>query len=224
MGKSTKEKNISRIVKMEERIYGCSRCKEVRTCCHKPSTGKGDIESDILLVFPHESDLTRDRAEMSRVRNEIAVMAGKGRKVYHTYMVRCQPKICNRRKDQAVLFDGVLINGEGRCLLSRLPCDGQIAEPDDQQNMNCLHFLLEEIEILAPELIITVGERTYQYVFRAFGLFDPFQKSFSKVRNRLFRSSEYLFVTADLPELGSPSPFSELSRVLQVIPPRRAHH
>jgi uracil-DNA glycosylase len=154
------------------------------------------------------------------MRREISVMAGKGSRVYHTFMVRCQPKICNRRKDQAVLFDGVLNNAEGRCLLTREPCDANTAEPDDQQSMNCLHFLLEEIEILAPDLIITVGERTYQYVFRAFGLFDPFQKSFPEVKNRLFRSSEYLFLTADMPAFGCESPFRELSSLFQVIPPR----
>ncbi len=218
MGTSVREKVISRIVKMEERIKNCSRCKDVRVCCHRPSTGKGDVGANILLVFPYESEVTRDRKEMIRLRQEISIMAGEGSRIYNSFMVRCQPKICNRRQDQAVLFDGVLIDKKGQCLLTRKTCDASITEPDDQQTMNCLHFLLEEIQILEPKVIITVGERTYQYVFRAFGIFDPFQKSFSEVKNRLFRTSEYLFLTADLPSKGCESPFSELSGLFKVIP------
>ncbi len=216
---SVKGKVISRIVKMEERINKCTRCKDVRTCFHRPSTGKGDVEADILLVFASESEVA-ERSELTRMRQEISAMAGNGLKVYHTFMVRCQPKICNRRKDQAVLFDGVLINSEGKCLLTREPCDARPVEPDDQQTMNCLHFLLEEIEIMAPELIIVVGEKAYQYVFRAFGLFDPFYKPFADVRNKLFRSSEYLFLTAEMPAPGCTAPFSELSNLFQMIPHR----
>lgn len=219
MAASVKGKAISRIVKMEERINKCTRCKDVRTCCHRPSTGKGDVEADILLVFASENEVT-DRSELSRMRHEISVMAGEGFRVYHTFMVRCQPRICNRRKNQAVLFDGVLINSEGRCLLTREVCDALPAEPDDQQTMNCLHFLLEEIEILSPEMIITVGERAYQYVFRAFGIFDPFQKAFNDVKNRLFSSSEYLLITAEMPSPGCTAPFAELSSLFQVIPQR----
>lgn len=217
MGTSVKGKVISRIVKMEERINKCNRCKDVSICRYRPSTGKGEIEADILLVFAHESEVA-DRSELTRMRQQISVMAGNGIKVYHTFMVRCQPRTCNRRKNQAVLFDGVLINSEGKCLLTREPCDAVPAEPDDQQTMNCLHFLLEEIEILAPKVIITVGERTYQYVFRAFGIFDPFQKPFAEVRNRLFRSSEHLFLTAEMPPPGCAAPFSELYSLFEMIP------
>jgi uracil-DNA glycosylase len=214
---SVRGKVISRIVKMEERINKCNRCKDVRICFHRPSTGKGDVEADILVVFASESEVV-DRSELTRMRQEISAMAGDGTKVYHTFMVRCQPKMCNRRKDQAVLFDGVLINSEGKCLLKCQPCDANPVKPDDQQTMNCLHFLLEEIEILAPELIIVVGERVYQYVFRAFGIFDPFNKPFDEVKNKLFRSSEYLFITAQMPASGCEAPFSELSHLFQIIP------
>lgn len=216
---SVKGKIISRIVKMEERINKCSRCKDVRVCCCRPATGKGDIEANILLVFASESEVA-DRSELIRMRQEISSMSGDGFGVYHTYMVRCQPRICNRRKNQAVLFDGSLIDTENRCLLSREQCDALLAQPDDQQTMNCLHFLLEEIEILAPKLIITVGERTYQYVFRAFGIFDPFQKPFADNKNRLFRSCDYLFLTAELPPPGCEHPFAELSSILRLVTKR----
>lgn len=215
---SVKGKIISRIVKMEERINKCIRCGEVRTCCPRPSTGKGDVEADILLVIASEGEVT-DRSDLPRMRQAISALAGGGVGVYHSFIVRCQPRICNRRKNQAVLFDGALINSEGRCLLTRKSCDVIPAEPDDQQIMNCLHFLLEEIEILMPKMIITVGETAYQYVFRAFGIFDPFQKPFADVRNRLFSSSEHLFVTAEMPPPGCTDPFAELSSLFNVVPP-----
>ncbi|NLW45283.1 MAG: hypothetical protein GXY92_08890 [Syntrophomonadaceae bacterium] len=216
---SAKGKTISRIVKMEERINKCNRCKDVRVCCFRPATGKGDIEADIMLILASESEVP-DRSELIRMRQQISAMTGNGCGVYHTYMVRCQPRICNRRKNQAVLFDGSLIDADNRCLLSRERCDAIPAEPDDQQTMNCLHFLLEEIEILDPKLVITVGERTYQYVFRAFGIFDPFQKPFADNKNRLFRSCEYLFLTAELPPPGCETPFADLSGILKLITTR----
>ena len=171
---SAKGKTISRIVKMEERINKCNRCKDVRVCCFRPATGKGDIEADIMLILASESEVP-DRSELIRMRQQISAMTGNGCGVYHTYMVRCQPRICNRRKNQAVLFDGSLIDADNRCLLSRERCDAIPAEPDDQQTMNCLHFLLEEIEILDPKLVITVGKEPISMYFALLGYLTLFR-------------------------------------------------
>jgi len=212
-----KEKTISRIVKMEERIHNCSRCSEVRVCCHRPSTGKGDLDPDIMIIFSNECDQSWTKSKYSGIRQQIARMAGGESGVYHTFMVRCQPKICTLRRNKEVLFDGVLINADNRCLLTRRQCDGLMGQPDDQQTMNCLHFMLEEIEIFAPKVIITVGEQTYQYVFRAFGLLDPFQREFNEVKNKLFRSSEYLFMTADFNHSDLEQSVADLEPLFQII-------
>lgn len=211
-----KDKTIGKIVKMEERIHNCSRCRDVRICCQRPSTGKGDLDPDIMIIFPNECDQSWTKSDFSGIRQEIARMAG-GKPVYHTFMVRCQPRICTLRRNKGVLLEGALVNGDNKCLLTRQECEGLIGQPDDQQTMNCLHFMLEEIEIFAPKVIITVGEQTYQYVFRAFGLLDPFQRDFSEVKNKLYRSSEYLFMTADFTHSNLEKSVSDLEPLFQII-------
>lgn len=198
----TRESVISRIVKMEEQINSCSRCREIRTCSLKPSVGRGDLEGKILVVFQNETDFTRDRNLVAKMRQDVSSMAGQDNGVYHTYLVRCHSKLCTRRNEKKVLFDGSLINSDSVCLLTGDFCDAKNIEPSDQHYMNCLRFLLEEIEILSPNMIITIGESTYQYVFRAFGLLDPFQRSFDENKNKLYKSNGCWFIPADPPTPG----------------------
>ncbi|MGE5396060.1 MAG: uracil-DNA glycosylase family protein [Chitinophagales bacterium] len=217
MNRSAKERIISKIVKMEERIVKCNRCKEIRTCCKKPSLGRGDVEATVMVVFATENDLTKDRMAAAKMREQLAVMAGNAHTVYHTYMVRCQPKTCARRKGKEFLFDGQMINNDSECMLTNRPCDGKYTQPDDKETMNCLHFLLEEIEILGPEVIITVGEETYQYVFRAFGLITPSQKDFTDVNNQVFRTVDHVFIPVNLDFDENGDAFPALKEVFKTL-------
>lgn len=220
MAKSDQDRVIAKIVKMENRLNKCTRCKEIRVCSYRPSTGKGELDTDILMVFPNECSNLWDKKEFLRLRQEIAVMAGGNAGVYHTYMVRCMPRVCMRRSDKEGIFEGLLMGPNHKCLLTGDSCDAMLVQPDDQQIMNCLHFLLEEIEILRPDIIITVGERTYQYVFRAFGLLDPFQKPFDEIKNKLFRSGDLFLINADLPYPGDQEKFADLKPIFELIASR----
>lgn len=213
----TRESVISRIVKMEEQVNSCNRCREIRTCSLKPSVGRGDLDGKILVIFPTENDFSRDRNLVAKMRQDISVMAGLENGVYHTYLVRCHPKMCSRRQENRVLFDGALINSDSVCLLTGQGCDAHSIEPSDQYCMNCLRFLLEEIEILAPSVIITIGEGTYQYVFRAFGLLDPFQRSFNDNKNKLYRSNGCFFIPTDQPLPGEEPYLNHLHELITVV-------
>jgi uracil-DNA glycosylase len=210
------DKAISRIVKMEERVQKCSRCKGIRICNQKPATGRGEVEPDILLVFLNENEFTQERSRIMKMREDLSKLTAKNNRIYHTFLVRCQAKICSRRKDKEVLFEGNMINTDKVCLLTNSVCDAINAEPDDQQCINCLHYLLEEVEILVPEIIITLGEKTYQYVFRAFGLFDPFSSPFRDVKDKLYRSAEYFFIPVDLPKPSDFLDFDHLKPLIQL--------
>ncbi|MGE5403995.1 MAG: uracil-DNA glycosylase family protein [Candidatus Saccharibacteria bacterium] len=212
-----REKIISRIVKMESRISSCSRCQGIRICSPKPSLGRGDVQASIMVVFPQENEFTRSREKIAQMRETLASLAGEDRKVYHTYMIRCQPRSCHRRKGKDTLFDGTLIDASSNCILTNAQCDGQVMEPDDQEAMNCLIFLLEEIEIIMPEVIITLGERVYQYLFRAFNILDPYYSSFNDVRDRIYRSNASFLIPTDIPLMNSDSMFSGLTELFKVI-------
>ncbi|MGE5416908.1 MAG: uracil-DNA glycosylase family protein [Acidobacteriota bacterium] len=212
-----REKVIGRIVKMESRISSCNRCQGIRVCSPKASFGRGDVQASVMVIFPRENEFSRSREKIAQMRETLADLAGEDRKVYHTYMIRCQPRSCHRRKGTDKLFDGTLIDSSSNCILINAPCDGQVIEPDDQEAMNCLIFLLEEIEIIMPEVIITLGERVYQYLFRALNILDPYDSSFKDVKDRIYRSNTSFLIPTDLPSLEADSIFSELPDLFKAI-------
>lgn len=210
MRRSTRDKIISRIVKMESRISQCNRCKGIKTCSPGLSFGRGDVEADILVVFLRDSEFTRSRDMILNMRAAISEISG-GKSVYHTFMVRCQPRMCSRRWGKDVLFEGTLIDNNQVCLLTQDRCDGMLIEPSDHEIMNCLHYLLEEIEIIAPQVIISCGERTSQYLFKAFGMLDPINKAFIDVKNKPYRIGTFFLIPTDIPSTDE-SVFKGLSK------------
>lgn len=217
MFRTERAKTITRLVKMEERIASCNRCRNIRTCCPKSALGRGDVEPGILLAFLAQNNFTRDQESVINMRKELEALNDNRFKAYHTYLVRCQHRICSRRQGKDVLLDGKLINSDMVCLLNGQTCDGVALEPTDQDIMNCLHFFLEEIEILHPRIIVTCGEMTYHYVFRAFGLLDACSRTFEEVKNQLYQTSSYFFIPIDMPLPGHSPFFDGLKEQFQTI-------
>lgn len=199
MLKAARDQTVRMLVKMEERIAKCARCKEEYFCYSRPAIGRGDVEADIMVVFLCEDEYCADRNNIINMREEIKAVAGGQVKLYHSYLVRCVRRSCYRLKGKESLFNGRLLKKDGTCLLSGQPCSGVIESPKDGEIMNCFYFLLEEIEILKPKVIIPVGETTCNYLFKAYGLFDPCKKGFASVKNHLFSTSKHFFIPVEQP-------------------------
>ncbi len=111
----TREKNIRRIIEMEDRICQCQRCLALIKCLRKPSMGKGELDPEALLVFEYENNFTRDMNNIIEMRNLIKQVFNL-EKIYHTFMVRCQPKACTLRQSVNCYGHGKWINKDHTCV------------------------------------------------------------------------------------------------------------
>ncbi len=171
MSERTREDNIRCIVSLEDRICQCERCPSLTRCVRKPSLGKGDLEPEIVLIFESNRSFTQDIDYIIGLRNLIK-NEFKHEKIYHTYMVRCQPKACTVRHGVSCYTDSKLLDKENRCILSGKQCEGIPIRPANEEIISCLPFLLEEIDILDPGYFILFGERVCEFVLKSFGIFD----------------------------------------------------
>lgn len=184
-----REKNIRRIIEMEDRICECERCPSLVKCLRKPSMGKGELDPEALLVFEYENNFTRDINNIIKLRNLIKQEI-KLDKVYHTYMVRCQPKACATRQSVNCYGQGKWIDKDHNCLLSNKTCDGIPVRPGTDEIISCLPFLLEEIEILQPLYLFLFGERVAEFVLKSYGIYNGF------ATNLRYEYEQMIFITS----------------------------
>lgn len=202
---------IKRIVKMEEKILSCERCSQLRACSVKPSLGKGDLNPNIMIVFPAENEFTSERSNLAQFKDQLKERFGNELKVYYTYVVRCQPKLCRLKKEREYLVNGKYVSSNQNCILSGAGCEGQYIQPSDEEALCCTHYVLEEIDILQPRVIITLGEKSSSIIFKSFGIFAPLEKKWDEVANRLYEAKGYRFLPyAQVPNQD----YSELQEVI----------
>jgi len=168
MSSADRDQIIRSIIKMEERINQCSRCESISPCTLRPSLGKGDLRPAVVMVFECENTFTADTQRIINLINEIkAGFNIEG--VYYTFMVRCHPKACNNRLGNSYMLKGKMLDSNNNCRLSNRSCDGISIKPEDREIMNCLTFLVEEVEVLRPDYVILFGDQVSRYVLKAFG-------------------------------------------------------
>lgn len=184
-----REQNIRRIIEMEDRICQCQRCPSLVKCLRKPSMGKGELDPQALLIFEYENSYTRDINNIIKLRN-IIKQELKLDKVYHTFMVRCQPKACATRQSVTCYGEGKWIDKDYTCLLSNKTCDGVPVKPGNSEIISCLSFLLEEIEILHPTYLLLFGERVTEFVLKSYGIYNDL------ATNQRYEYEHMTFLTA----------------------------
>jgi uracil-DNA glycosylase len=155
---------------MEERISKCTRCVLQRGCVYRPATGKGDLKPEILLVF-HSEGNGNDRKKIMDIRQLIKKHFILD-KVYHTFAVRCQPKSCTHLDNLNCFSSKCLVDQEQTCRVTRAVCEGIPIMPGDIEIISCLHYLIEEIDILSPQIVVLFGDRTSYFTLKAYGLLD----------------------------------------------------
>ncbi|MGI5879753.1 MAG: uracil-DNA glycosylase family protein [Syntrophomonadaceae bacterium] len=165
---SNRENNIRRIINMEDRICSCNRCINVTPCVRKPSLGKGELEPELLMVFESES---LDTEEIIKLRNIIRDGLNFD-KIYHTYLVRCQPKACTSRNNVSHYSFPKLINNENNCLLTGQTCSGLPVPANYDEIIACMPYLIEEIQILNPRYVLLMGEHVSKFVLKSWGFYD----------------------------------------------------
>lgn len=166
-----REENIRRIIELEDRIGECCRCPEPQHCLRKPIMGKGELEPDIMIVFESDNQFAYDLERVIELRKLVKSQFNMD-KIYHTFMVRCTPKACAIRHSACCHTHCKLLDKDYRCILTEHPCVGLPVSPDTSQILNCLAYLIEEIDILSPRYILLLGERVSEFVLKCYGIFD----------------------------------------------------
>lgn len=100
-----------------------------------------------------------------------------------------------------------MVTPDGFCMLTGSECDGMQIESDDNDALNCMHYLLEELDVLNPKAIISVGEAASSYIFRAFGCLKGMQMPFDEAKNQLFHAGKKMLIAAEMPEIDLLDPF-----------------
>lgn len=174
MPTGSREKNIRKIIEMEDRICLCQRCLGLSQCVRKPSLGKGDLDPAIMLIFESENSYTSDINKIIDLRNMLKNNI-EIQKIYHTFMVRCSPKSCSTLQNTTCYLNTKLLDKDYNCALSRSRCNGIPIKPHNEEIIACLPFLLEEIEILRPRYIFMFGKRVSEFLLRSYGIFDEIE-------------------------------------------------
>jgi len=204
MGKSKRDQNIKSIIKMEDRVGQCYRCLALTMCTRSPSLGKGDLEPQVFMVFECENSYTRDTNWLIELRNMIK-QEFKVERVYHTFMVRCHPKACSKRQNCSCFQPGQLLDRDNICKLTGDICDGIPIKPAGEAIINCLTYLLEEMDILNPTHVILFGKNVSDYVLKSCGVFEELQLGQAyKCKDMVFLPTveEKLFNESELQNLG----------------------
>lgn len=190
MSFNNRETRIRKIIDMEDRISRCQRCLHLNQCVLKPSLGKGELEPEVMMVFESDNNFTKDSRRLIGLRNlikdELCV-----EKVYHTFLVRCEPKVCTVRQNLNNFTGGnsnykKILDRENKCLLNSKTCSGISVKPADEEIIFCLPFLLEEMVILNPPHIILFGERVIDYIAKSFGVYGVDGNSYFIKKNTIF--------------------------------------
>ncbi len=187
MSLSNRENNIRKIINLEDRIGSCNRCINTTPCVRKPSLGKGELEPELLVVFESES---LGREEVITIRNRIRDGLNID-KIYHTYLVRCQPKVCISRNNVSHYSFPKLIDNEDNCLLTGQACSGLPVPANYDEIIACMPYLIEEIQILNPKYVLLMGERVSMFVLKSLGYYDGITESCYEYENMK------ILVTAD---------------------------
>jgi len=157
---------IKAIIDLENRIRQCDRCFPFsKYPCH-PSLGKGDLGAQLMMVFKKETDLTRDIKKLKLLRSLLVDKLNISG-IYHSYMIRCQVENLKLGQDWRNIN---LINESRYCV----PRGGTITD-ESCMLINCLSYLLEEVSILKPEMVLLFGQETWEPFLKACGFYFAIQ-------------------------------------------------
>lgn len=174
MDGNQREQNIKSIIRLEKRIAGCTRCPVLLRCTGRMVMGKGDLVPEAMIVFECAGERNTDIDWVVEMRNAVQKYLQVDA-VYHTFMVRCQPKACPLADGIPCQLDNSLLDDNNNCRLTHGSCIGIPVKPTDEAVLNCLNYVVEELEIFRPRYVILFGRRVSEFILKAYGILETIQ-------------------------------------------------
>ena len=200
--------------KLNEEIISCKQCLDLVKTRLKPVCGSGAPNSKLIIVgyYPSDDGIEKrgvpfaDKKEGVLINKVLAEMGLSLEKdTFITYLVKCNTRKIIKNKDKVEI---------------------KASRPSIKHIQNCLNYLTEEISIITPHIIISLGLDVSNIILREF--FDV-QKEYKDIKNlhmRLFENPSFKllpFYSASDVEKGLIteekfiSDFKSLSKLLAII-------
>lgn len=168
--------------KLGEEISACKKCLDLVQTRKSPVPGRGAPKAKLIIVGYYPS---ADGAEINvipftsdeegNIIRHVIEETGLSLEddVFLTYLVKCAPR----------KYDKKTKNSEVR-----------LSKPLSKHAVNCFNYLTEEISIITPHIIISLGLNTSSMILQRFFSIEKKYGDMSKLHMRLFENPSFKLV------------------------------
>lgn len=204
--------------KLRKEVTQCRKCQDLVRTRKNPIPGIGAPNARIIILgdYPSESAETQgipytgdETGNLIRkILNKTNLSLEKN--TYLTYIVKCTPK--------KILAENKAGNKKDKLVATSL----EVRHID-----NCIPFFSQEISIITPHLVVSLGLDTSNYILRNFFSLEGKYQSMNGLHMRIFGNPSFklvpfhdpkdVIVTGILSEEKYIKDFQELSKLLKVV-------
>ncbi len=167
---------------LSKEVLTCKQCLDLVKTRKTPVPGVGDPSSKLIIVgyFPTEGGAENSGIPFSndeegklirKVLKEVGLSLGSD--TYLTYLVKCTPRKITTKKGEKVV---------------------ELSKPTGKHIKNCMNYLTEEISIMTPHIILTLGLETSKIILEKFFSVPKSNRDISKMHMRLFENPSFKLV------------------------------
>jgi uracil-DNA glycosylase len=174
--------------KLKEEITNCKKCLDLVKTRKQPVPGIGGPSSKIMLVGSSPNEKGSEQSGIPYMDNDSGILIRKilseaklslDEDTYVTYMVKCTPRKTVKKEGQPQV---------------------EISKPTTKHINNCINFLTEEISIITPHIIISLGLNVSNTILKNFFSIEKDYKDMNKLHMRIFENPSFKLVPFFNPE------------------------
>ena len=203
------------INKLSKEVSSCKKCLDLVKTRKKPVPGTGAPKANIMVVgnypqpngaeetgVPFSSD---DQGKFIRkIFDETGLSLSKD--TYITYLIKCTPRRPKKRGSNTSV---------------------EIIRPLKKHTNNCISFLIKEISIITPHIIISLGLDVSNIILEKFFSIDKKYRNIEKIHMRIFENPSFklvpffdprdVVISGTVTEERYRKDFESLSKFLKII-------
>ncbi len=168
--------------KLDTEVMSCGKCADMVSYRKQPVPGTGAANARIIIVgdYPRKDGaeiegipFTNDSSGLliRKMIEESSLSLEKD--IYLTYLVKCTPRRALSK------------NGKKMIIPSR---------SNKTHKINCINYLSEEISIMTPHLMISLGLETSNMILKHFFSYEKNVKSMEDIHMKLFENPSFKLV------------------------------
>ncbi len=168
--------------KLNEEIISCKQCLDLVKTRIKPVCGSGAPNSKLIVIgyYPYDEGIEKngipftDKNEgrlINKVLNDVGLSLSSD--TYITYLVKCNTK--------------KIVRNNGKEEIKSI-------NPSSKHVQNCLNYLTEEISIITPHIIISLGLDVSNVILKNFFSVDKKYNDMAKLHMRLFKNPSFKLI------------------------------